>query len=215
MLTIDELAFQRVAKCLFQNNALKVDFDNHYVLGGQIKTPLYIDGGALISNVDSRVRISDSVTFWINQLNYDVDAVVAVASGGIPFATAVANSKLIPLLYASAKPKDHGLFNQIVGDLPKDGARVVVVDNVIKTGNSAMSVVEALRRGKNGKKAEVVGVYGVFDWDLPSENKRFEENNVAKHSLVTVKSLLAYGIENDFLSKDDVNRIMDYYNKLP
>ena len=215
MLTIDEMAFQRVAKCLYANNALKIDFDNHYVLGDGIKSPLYIDGGALISDVSSRVRISDSVTFWINQFNSDIDAIVAVASGGIAFASAAANSKLVPLLYASTKPKDHGLFNQIVGDLPKDGAKVVVIDNVIKTGKSALSVVEALRRGVNGKKADVVGVYGVFDWDLPSGNNLFKECNVEKHSLVTVKSLIAYGIEQNFLDKETASRLIDYYHTLP
>lgn len=215
MLTIEELAFQRVAKCLLSNNALKIDFDNLYVLGGDIKSPLYIDEGALISDVDSRVRISDSVTFWINQLHYNIDAIVAVASGGIAFGSAAANSKLIPFLYASSKPKDHGFFGQIVGDLPKDGARVVVIDNVIKTGKSAMNVVEALRRGKNGKKAEVVAVYGVFDWDLRSANERFKENNVEKHNLVTVKSILKYGVENNLINSEDAKRIMHYYNELP
>ena len=105
----------------------------------------------------------------------EIDAVVGVASGGIGWAMTLANCKLLPVLYARRDAKDHGLLNQIEGELPKDGAKVVVLDDVITTGRSALSVCEALQRGKNGKKAEVLGVFTVFDWDFSVVNKQFEE----------------------------------------
>jgi orotate phosphoribosyltransferase len=89
-----------------------------------------------------------------------------------------------------------------------------VLDDVITTGKSALSVVNALRAGKNGKKAEVLSVYSVFDWDIPSVNKMFEENNIEKYSLVTVKTLLDYGVENQLLDKKVADKLLEFYNTL-
>ena len=91
------------------------------------------------------------------------------------------------------------LHNQIEGELPKDGAKVVIIDDVITTGGSTLSVVEALRRGKNGKRAEVLGVFTVFDWDFTVVNKKFEDAGVSKTRITTMESVVRYGIEHGLL----------------
>ena len=201
----------RVMEFLYLTGALKINFEEPYLLSSGVRSPLYIDASALISDVSARTRCSGPLLFFINESHPVTDAVAGIANGGTVWASPIANSKLVPLLYVLTSPKDHGLYNQIAGEIPFDGAKVIVLDDVITTGKSALSAVNALRAGKNGKKAEVLGVYSVFDWDIPSVNKLFEENNIEKHSLVTVRELLEFGVQKQLLDKEVAQKLFAFY----
>ena len=174
---------------------------------------MYVDARQLLSDMDARSRVSSRILFWVNSRYPEIDAVVGVASGGIGWAMTLANCKLLPVLYARRDAKDYGLLNQIEGELPKDGAKVVVLDDVITTGRSALSVCEALQRGKNGKKAEVLGVFTVFDWDFSVVNKQFEEAGIPKTRIIPLNTLIAYGINHGLLSDEDKRQIEEFYRQ--
>ena len=201
-----------VANSMFSQGALNIDFEKQYLLGSGVLSPLYVDAGALLADPKSRSKLCCLFTFWINQFHPKIDAVVGIANGGIAYATSVAGSKMIPLLLGLPKAKDHGLYNQIIGEIPFDGAKVALIDDVITTGRSTLNVVDALRNGKNGKRAEVVGVYTIFDWDFASVNQQFAEKGVEKHSLTTIKSLFDYGVENKLISPAKANKILEFHN---
>lgn len=209
---IEKDGLNSVANSMFSQGALNIDFENQYLLGSGVMSPLYVDAGALLGDPKSRSKLCCLFTFWINQFHPEIDAVVGIANGGIAYATAVAGSKMLPLLIGLPKAKDHGLYNQIIGEIPFDGAKVALIDDVITTGRSALNVVEALRQGKNGKKAEVVGVYTVFDWDFKSVNQQFADSGVEKHSLITIKTLFDFGVQNKLIEPTKAEKILEFYN---
>lgn len=213
MVKFIEDAPQMVSENLFKNGAVKIDLENYFMLSAGISSPLYCDARQLYSDFNARSRVSAVFLFWINQYHPNIDAIVGVTSGGIGWATTIANNKLLPLLYVRPEPKHHGLFNQIEGDLPFDGANVIVVDDVITTGQSSLKVVKALRDGKNGKKANVLSVCTVFDWDFPDVNKQFEDAGIEKRHLMTFRSLLEYGVEHKLLSEDAEKHIREFYKQ--
>lgn len=202
-----------IAEKLFQIGAIKVNLSEYYKLGSGDYSPLYVDARALCSDVAARAMIAGRIVMWVHSEFKKVDAVVGVASGGIAWAMSFGNCDMIPVLYARKDAKDHGLLNQIEGELPKDGARVVVIDDVITTGGSALSVVKALREGKNGKKANVLGVFTIFDWDFTSVNKKFEELNIPKTHMVTLDTVVKYGVSHNLLSEEDEKQINTFYQK--
>ncbi len=213
MTKIIEEAPEMVAESLFDVGAVKVNLTQNFMLSAGINSPLYCDARLFYSNFDARARISALVLFWINKHHPDIDAVVGVMSGGIGLAASLANNKQLPLLYVRRAPKDHGLFNQIEGELPFDGAKVIVVDDVITTGQSALKVVEALRRGQNGKRANVLSVCTVFDWNFPAVNQLFEDANIEKRHLTTLNSLVAYGVKHQLLTDDEEQQIRQFYRQ--
>lgn len=208
--------FDTVVSSMYEKKAINIDFENQYLLSSGAKSPLYIEASALITDLAIRGRISGAVLLWIDEhckkvTNKEVDAIVGIAQGGIVWASYVANCRGIDFLYAFARKKDHGLFNQIAGELPFDGANVVVVDDAITSGFSAIEVVKALREGKNGKKANVLGVYSIFDWNFPEVNEKFKELGIMKNSFVTVDQLLEYGVKEGEIDLETYNRLLDFY----
>jgi len=94
-------------------------------------------------------------------------AVAGVELGGCPLASAVAvvsfqQGTPLDAIYVRKEVKDHGSKRELEGDahLP-DGARVVVVEDVITTGGSTLKAVEKLR----ARPFDVVGVVALVDRD--------------------------------------------------
>lgn len=194
-----------VVKILYDCDGIKISAeDAPFQLKGGVVSPMFCDASVLEGPVETRGRVVSALLFWMNTMFSNVDAVVGVASGGISWATSLANCRCLDLLRAHAAPKDHGLCNQIDGRIRRDGANVVVIDDIITSGHSVLSVVDALREGKDGKRANVLAVFSIFDWDFPSVNKKFEEAGVTKHHITDFDTVLRYGFENNLFSDSSI-----------
>ena len=73
------------------------------------------------------------------------DLVCGVPTGGVPWATALALYLSKPLIVCRATPKTHGNRKLVEGKF-KNNQRVLVVEDVVTTGQSALKIVENLAR---------------------------------------------------------------------
>src|SRR6185436_16236400 len=72
------------------------------------------------------------------------DVVAGVATAAIAQGALVAEAMGLPFVYVRSSPKDHGRENLIEGEvLPKQS--VVVIEDLISTGQSSLKAVNALR----------------------------------------------------------------------
>ena len=69
-----------------------------------------------------------------------------MATGAIAQGALVADELLLPYCYVRPKPKDHGMGNQIEGTIP-EGAKVVVIEDLISTGGSSLKAVDECFEG--------------------------------------------------------------------
>jgi orotate phosphoribosyltransferase len=92
-------------------------------------------------------------------------AVAGVELGGCPLASAVAlisfqRGEPIDAIYVRKDAKDHGSRRDIEGNTTlAEGARIVLVEDVITTGGSTLKAVEKLRAARY----EVAGVVALVD----------------------------------------------------
>ncbi|XZN95385.1 MAG: orotate phosphoribosyltransferase [Microcoleus sp.] len=86
----------------------------------------------------------------LSMLSADVDAVAGLTLGADPIVTAVSvvsalGDRPIPALIVRKGAKGHGTMAYIEGPTLSEGAKVVVLEDVVTTGKSAMQAVERLR----------------------------------------------------------------------
>ncbi len=86
----------------------------------------------------------------LSMLSADVDAVAGLTLGADPMVTAVSvvsalGDRPIPALIVRKEAKGHGTMAYIEGPTLSEGANVVVLEDVVTTGKSAMQAVERLR----------------------------------------------------------------------
>ena len=105
----------------------------------------------------------------------------------------------LPFVYIRNKPKDHGLENLIEGELPQ-GAKVVVVEDLISTGGSSLKAVEAVR--KSG--SEVIGMVASYTYGFPVAQQAFDEAGVTLITLTDYEHVVAQALETGYIAESDV-----------
>ena len=97
--------------------------------------------------------------------------------------------------------------NRIEGNLEK-GQKVVVIEDLISTGGSAIEVVNALREAG----AEVLGIASIFTYGMAKGVKRLEEANVKNISLSNFDAIVEVAAEEGYIKKEDIARLIAFRN---
>ena len=125
------------------------------------KSNYYFDG--------KKVTLSPEGAYQVGKVIFDqlvgvgIDAVGGVPVGAYPMVAAVAlvshlEGEPIPAFMVREETKEHGTKRKIEGHL-KEGSRVALVDDVITTGGSLLSAIEAVEMAK----CKVVKVVALVD----------------------------------------------------
>jgi orotate phosphoribosyltransferase len=133
-----------IFKLLIKIEAIKISTDEPFTFSSGISSPIYCDNRVLISAPNERNQIIDAMLTQIEPLIATTDVIAGTATAGIPHAAWLADRLDKPMVYVRSKPKAHGQKNQIEGKL-KAGQRVLVIEDLISTGNSVINAVRALR----------------------------------------------------------------------
>ena len=185
---------------LLRLGAVKVSVHPPFTWTSGIKSPIYCDNRIILSFPEDREEIVDALIAEVHMLPKRPDVIAGTATAGIGWAALVADRLKLPMVYVRPKPKDHGAGKQVEGTLEK-GSRVVVVEDLLSTGGSAINTVLALR--KEGA-CEVHDVVAIFTYGFPDASRIAEEAEVTLHALSNFGALLEVAGEQGALSTKDI-----------
>ena len=89
--------------------------------------------------------------------------------------------------------------NQIEGTLP-EGAKVVVVEDLISTGGSSLKAVDALRKAG----FEIVGMVASYTYGFPVAEEAFKAANVRLITLSDYEHTTAIAAKTGYIQKEDL-----------
>ena len=135
---------EKTAELLLQINAIKLNPRNPFTWASGWNSPIYCDNRITLSFPAVRNYIRDEFSKNIEKQYGKPDVIAGVATGAIGIGILVAESLGLPFVYVRPEPKKHGRLNQVEGYLQK-GQNVIVVEDLISTGNSSLLAVEALK----------------------------------------------------------------------
>jgi orotate phosphoribosyltransferase len=160
-----------LAHRLLQIKAIQLSPQKPFTWASGLRTPIYCDNRVILSHPELRRFVIKGFVHLSEQFN-PFNVVAGVATAGIAHGVLLAEALNLPFVYVRAKAKEHGRKNMIEGQVP-DHANVLVVEDLISTGGSCLSAVEALRDAG----AAVVGVAAVFSYLLPAAKEAFTKAN--------------------------------------
>ena len=111
------------------------------------------------------------------------------------------------MCYVRSKAKGHGKGNQIEGKA-EAGQKVVVVEDLISTGGSVITAVQALREAG----CEVLGVVSIFTYELKKGELLLREAKINSLSLTNFTALVDTAIANGNISRDDQESLLSWSN---
>lgn len=194
-----------IAEKLLQINAIKLSIKEPFTWASGWKSPIYCDNRKSLSFPFIRDFIKSEMCNVIFQSFEKADMIAGVATAGIPWGAMAADQLKLPYIYVRPKPKEHGLGNQIEGFF-ESGKRVVVVEDLISTGNSSLQVVDVLRNAG----LEVEGMVSIFTYGFDVAGAAFEKHGVPLKSLTDYGSLIELAIEQRLISEADQNSLLNW-----
>jgi orotate phosphoribosyltransferase len=197
-----------IAEKLLQINAVKLNPQNPFTWASGIKSPIYCDNRLTLSYPQVRDVIVKS--FFQKSAQFEpFDAIVGVATAGIPHGVLLADRLEKPFAYVRDKAKSHGKQNQIEGELSA-GMRVLVIEDLISTGGSALKAAETLIEAG----FEVVGVLAIFSYDFDKAKQAFEAAEIKFSTLTNYKALLEIAVEKSYISPSDLT-VLEQWRQSP
>ena len=194
-----------VAKQLLDIKAVKLSPEKPFTWASGWKSPIYCDNRKVLSYPVARKVVYEAFVEIIKKHFKDVEVIAGVATGAIAYGMMVAEVLGKPFVYVRPKPKDHGTGAQVEGDLHQ-GARVVVVEDLISTGGSSLAAVDALQ--KSG--AIVLGMVAIFSYNFIKSRRAFENANVELHTLSHYEALLEQAVEENYIKAEDMNVLKEW-----
>jgi orotate phosphoribosyltransferase len=136
-----------------------------FTLASGRSSPYYIDARITTMSAAGLVLIGELGLRAIRRARWDAELVGGLTMGADPVAYAIARASqeappVVDAFSVRKEAKAHGAGRRIEGNF-RPGARVVVVEDVITTGQSALTAVEAVREAGGS----VSGVLAVVDRD--------------------------------------------------
>ena len=195
----------KVAEFLLKIKAIKLQPNDPFKWASGWNSPVYCDNRKTLSYPEIRSFIKDCFCEEISAKYGTPDLIAGVATGGIAIGALVAEKMNLPFCYVRAKAKAHGLNNSIEGEIIK-GQNVVVIEDLISSGNSSLSAVKDLRAaGLN-----VVGMAAIFSYGFQIAKENFENANCKLFTLSDYSSLLSEAVKTNFISKDMISSLEEW-----
>ncbi|MEX1063576.1 MAG: orotate phosphoribosyltransferase [Balneolaceae bacterium] len=201
---LDKPFAKELALNLLEINAVMLRPEKPFTWASGWNSPIYCDNRLTLRFPEIRKKVSKAFVHIIESEFPDVEVITGTATAGIPHAAWVAGNLDKPLAYVRSKAKAYGLGNQIEGGVDK-GQKTVVIEDLVSTGGSAMSVIEALKF----IGAEVQGVLTLFTYGFDKANNRFAKAGVPVYALTDYSTLITEAVENGYIeskSLDTLNR---------
>ncbi|MBD2130684.1 orotate phosphoribosyltransferase [Microcoleus sp. ZQ-A2] len=121
--------------------------EGDFVLSSGQRSSYYINGKQVTLHPQGALAIG---RLLLSSLPFDTEAVAGLTLGADPIVSAVSvvsalENRPIPALIIRKEAKGHGTMAYIEGPSLSAGARVVVLEDVVTTGQSALKAVERLQ----------------------------------------------------------------------
>lgn len=194
-----------VAEKLLQISAIKLSPQQPFTWASGWKSPIYCDNRKVLSFPYIRDFIKSEMCSVIFEEFPDADVLAGVATAGIAWGAMAADQLKLPYVYVRPKPKEHGLGNQIEGNLEK-GQKVVVIEDLISTGKSSLQVVDVLKAAG----VEVVGMVAIFTYGFATADEAFEKAAIPLKTLTNYPTLIELAIEKGIVSAEQQKTLLNW-----
>ena len=204
-MVLNKYTAKKTAELLLQINAIKLNSKNPFTWASGWKSPIYCDNRIILSHPQIRIFVREQIVKQIEELYGNPDIIAGVATGAIGIGMLVADVMNLPFIYVRPNSKKHGRKNQIEGQYSKS-QKVVVIEDLISTGNSSLMAVDALR----DEELIVKGMISIFTYGFNVSYENFKNKNVELHTLSSYDFLLEQALDIKYITENEIKTLKEW-----
>lgn len=196
---------REIAKSLLEIEAVFLRPDEPFTWASGIKSPIYCDNRLTLTAPKVRTLIEEEIVETIRAEYPEVELLMGTATAGIAHAAIAGHMMGLPMGYVRSGAKSHGRNNVIEGRI-HEGEKVVVVEDLISTGGSAIQAAEVLKEAG----CEVLGIVSIFTYGMKRGIERLAETGIRNVSLCDLDTVARVAVETGYISGDDMKRVLAF-----
>lgn len=193
---------QKIAEHLLEIKAVYLQPNDPFTWSSGMKSPIYCDNRLTLSYPKIRQEIARGLQQLIESHFPETELVAGTATAGIAHAAWVSDLVNLPMCYVRSKAKEHGKGNQIEGSA-SPGQKVVVVEDLISTGGSAITAAEALREAG----CDVLGIVSIFTYELAKGKEKLAAAGLPSYSISDYSTLVQVAKEKGYINEHELQKL--------
>ena len=204
-MVLNKYTAKKTAELLLQIKAIKLNSKNPFTWASGWKSPIYCDNRIILSHPQIRIFVKEQIVKQIEELYGKPDVIAGVATGAIGIGMLVADMMNLPFIYVRPNSKKHGRKNQIEGQYSKS-QKVIVIEDLISTGNSSLMAVDALRE----EELIVKSMISIFTYGFDVSHSNFKSKNVELYTLSSYDFLLEQALDINYISDSEFKTLKEW-----
>ncbi len=196
---------RQIANYLLDIRAVELQPNLPFVWASGWKSPIYTDNRKTLSFPEVRNYIKMQFVKVIKENFPEVGLIAGVATGAIAQGALVANEMNLPFAYVRSASKNHGLENLVEG-IVRYGQKVVVIEDLVSTGQSSLKAVTALR----AQGCKVLGMCSIFTYGFNIAKDSFESAKCQLISLSNYSALIELALETGYVNQNQLPTLLEW-----
>jgi len=180
--------------------------ENPILLPDGSALPVYLSCRRLFSRVKGRKEVESALAEQVRRNFPKTDLIIGLSTAGIGWGYAVAAQLDLPFAYVRSSTKGYGLGGLVEGN-PIVGSKAVIIDDVLNTGKSLFTAVDALRDEMN---IQTIGVATIITLNGGGV-KEYKERGITATALTDYRSLVDSALNKDVISDDECHKMVEIY----
>ncbi len=196
-----------VARALLEIGAVGFSLQNPITFKSGIISPVYVDNRRLPYYPEQWQVVINGFQELIYTDKIEFDIIAGVAVGGVPHSSALGFAMQRPSVFVRKEAKEHGKGQRVEGgDI--DGMRVLLIEDLVTTGSSSLSGINALRN----EGAIVDTLIAIVSYGFDEAQENFTNENVNLITLTNFKTILELACELGKFGKTEHDVISDWFD---
>ena len=198
---------KEVAQALLKIGAVGFKPSTPVTFKSGIVSPVYVDNRRFPFHPEEWKIVIEGFKDLIEKENISCDIIAGVEAAGIPHSAALGFFLQKPSVFVRKEAKDHGLKKRVEGGDITD-KKVLLIEDLVSTGSSSLSVIEAMRaEGGIVNDLMVIVTYGFRE-----STEAFEQAKIKLYALTSFPIILQQALEMNKFSADEKIIIEDWFN---
>jgi orotate phosphoribosyltransferase len=170
-----------------------------------ILSPIYCDNRRFPFHPQAWSQVIRGFQSVLSEQQISAEVIAGIEAAGIPHSAALGFATATPSIFVRKEAKSHGAKKRVEGgDI--EGKRTVLVEDLVSTGLSSLSGVEAIRT----EGGLVTDCLAIISYEMADARQSFAAANVRLHTLTTFAEVLDVATERELLSATDAAVVRDW-----